>query len=118
MIFLFNLFDVIGRAAATFVGVSLYGLWGLVISRSVFFYTFYQIINAEKGEFTYETFSSSGFIAVNMSFYAFTNGFTTNLLMAQAPGRIENFYKEKVGYCMSACLLFGIIAGQFLSYLV
>lgn len=118
MIFLFNLFDVIGRFTAASFNIKLEAVWVLVCFRAVFFFTFYEVAYLDKGDFLYQTFKSSGFVVVNMALYAFSNGYLTNVLMTQAAGNGDGGLKEKIGYCMSAGLMFGIISGQFLSFVL
>ena len=98
--------------------MKLRAVWVSVTFRTVFFFTFYKVAYSDKGDFLYQTFASNGFVVANMALYAFSNGYLTNVLMTQAAGNGDGSLKEKIGYCMSAGLMFGIISGQFLSYLL
>ena len=55
------------------------------------------------------------FCILNMSVFAFLNGFSTSTNMELAPSIVNEEEKETVGFLMSFPLTFGILTGSFLA---
>ncbi|EAS00442.1 equilibrative nucleoside transporter family protein (macronuclear) [Tetrahymena thermophila SB210] len=112
MLTTYNVGDIIGKYICNFKFYNIPILYGVVISRFVFFVTFLMTMHQPDNSF----FSNDAFAYVNMLLFAITNGFCTGGLMFLGPTRGNNKKQaELIAFINSFSLTFGIACGSFLA---
>lgn len=110
LIFIYNLFDVVGRH---FGGVK--ETWGkkypefVVLGRSLFFFTFLKIASAD----TNSIFNNDFLAVLNLTVFAFLNGYCTASLISSAVELVSEQKRETAAFIMQLSLYIGIAAGTF-----
>ena len=115
IIFLYNLFDTIGRKLVGYIKKpTKCHLITTIALRFIFLCSFPFVIYLEK----YNKLSSGliGVLSVlNTSLMALTNGIANNLCFSLAPEQVEGELKAKAGSSVSLCLSVGLFIGSFLA---
>ena len=115
LVFLFNLFDTIGRKLVGYIKKpQKWHLTTVTIIRFVFLASFPCVIYMEK----YNKLSGNiiGVLSLlNTCLMALTSGVQNNLCFSLAPEGVEGELKAKAGSSVSLCLAVGLFAGSLLA---
>ena len=113
-IFIFNLFDTIGRwlAGQTFGGLSDKAILALTYLRVVFIATSY-LIDYEVGPTWF--MRSDWFKLINMALFAFTNGYCSTQCAVKSVVRAPEHLKEVVGTYIGISITIGIVGGSLIA---
>jgi solute carrier family 29 (equilibrative nucleoside transporter), member 1/2/3 len=83
MLTIYNIGDLIGKQISSIPFYTIHILYGVVLSRFLFIFTFFMTMNSSENGF----FNNDVFAYFNMLTFAITNGFTTAGLMFLGPSR-------------------------------
>ena len=118
IIFLFNLFDTIGRKLVGYIKKpAKWQLISLTIFRFLFFCSFPLVIYLDK----YNKLDRNiiGVLSMlNTCLMSMTNGLANNLCFSLAPEQVEGELKAKAGSSVSFCLAVGLFCGSFLANVI
>ena len=118
IIFLFNLFDTIGRKLVGYIKKpAKWQLISLTIFRFLFFCSFPLVIYLDK----YNKLDRNiiGVLSMlNTCLMSMTNGLANNLCFSLAPEQVEGELKAKAGSSVSFCLAVGLFLGSFLANII
>eukprot|EP01095_Lingulamoeba_sp_RSL-Kostka_P000736 TRINITY_DN1101_c1_g1_i1.p1 TRINITY_DN1101_c1_g1~~TRINITY_DN1101_c1_g1_i1.p1 ORF type:complete len:464 (+),score=136.19 TRINITY_DN1101_c1_g1_i1:106-1497(+) len=106
MIFLFQLFDFIGRTLPRWVTMPHQYIWMFALSRAIFFVLFIMCIYASW-------FDNDILSFILMAIFAFSNGFLSTCTMVFGPAKLRDDEKEAAGIILSFSIQTGVLAGSF-----
>jgi hypothetical protein len=118
IIFLYNLFDTIGRKLVGYIKKpAKWQLTTVTILRFLFLCSFPLVIYLEK--YNKLSINIIGVLSIlNTCLMAMTNGIANNLCFSLAPEQVEGELKAKAGSSVSLCLAVGLFLGSFLANVI
>ena len=112
IIFIFNLFDTIGRKLLSYINPSKCILYSFSFLRTILLFTFPLVCYCENHKILDNNMISILSI-INVILLSISNGFLSSLCFALGPEQVEGEMKGKAGSSVSLCLSFGIFLGTF-----
>lgn len=111
---LFNVFDTMGRYSASVSCLQVNRVMTLVLSYARLIFVLTIMLTAFEVGPSW-LFVSDWFKIVNMSAFAYTNGWLSSLCIILAPGCVADSEKGNVGSLISPMILGGILLGTVLA---
>ncbi|EGC29161.1 hypothetical protein DICPUDRAFT_93198 [Dictyostelium purpureum] len=114
VIAVFNLFDFVGKSVPLFYKRKNYSLkliWFLSFSRTIFIILFFISIYIKS-------FRDVSMVFIFIAIFAFTNGYTASICMAEAPKRVLLNYKELSSIFISFGIDLGLLMGAVLNLIL
>ena len=112
IIFIFNLFDTIGRKSLSYINPSKCILYSFSFLRTILLFTFPLVCYCENHKILDNNIISI-LLIFNVILLSISNGFLSSLCFALGPEQVEGEMKGKTGSNVSLCLSFGIFLGTF-----
>ena len=112
IIFIFNLFDTIGRKLLSYITPNKFILYFFSFIRIGLLISFPYICYCENHKLLNDNLISI-FTICNVMILGISNGFLSSMCFALAPEQVEGNMKGKAGSTVSFCLILGIFLGTF-----
>ncbi len=116
-LFIFNVFDTIGRIIPNFYMLSIKSVEQIILYRIVFFILFGLLYSFITYDYLSKNIVSILSITVNICF-ALSNGYLTSVLFSYGPSLVKDKYKGQAGSAVCLFLISGMFTGSLFSMFV
>ena len=116
VIFVYNIFDTLGRVLVGKITPSKKLNTIVILSRSFLLFTVVFNYYCQDG-LGWDPTLTTILLFINMAIFASTNGIGTTLCFALAPNEVEDKYKGQAGISISFFLIIGIFLGSLIAFI-